>query len=1185
MEPPSQSDLVYLYLDAVDRDDGTGGRAPETGAPPRTVQAIGEVLELDRETTSQRVTLLSTLEELVESGMVTREQSETSARPQYRLTDDGQSHARSLRDRVRDETVTLADGTSVAIPELDRYFESYPLVRALSRLTEEGTIQLQDAVGREFVDREAELDRLQDLLSRVPQQGSHTVVVSGEAGLGKTTLVERFLDQAREDGFRVGTGRCRREGGRPYESLVDAFRELPDSDPLVAPLESASFEGDDHETFDAERTALFNEVTDALRSASESQPLVVFLDDLQWAGPDTRRLFVHLTRHLSEWLYPVLFVGTCRSEAAATAPEILTDLTESDRATHIELEPLPEADSHGLVAWLTGTPDLPEAFLDALRAGTGGNPLLVRETVQRLLDEGLVGPEADADALPTEPSALPTAPDVEAVIESRLADLPADTREVLAATAVADEAVTPTLVATVLDEATATVNDHLDVLVTGRFLERTGDSVAFVSGVVREAIVETLPADRRQVLHRGVASAIEATTDDPDEEAPRIAYHYEQAGEHDTALSYYRTAGDTARSVYAHEDALDAYERALELATECGDETVERSIHEQLGETAATLGAYERARTHFADARALTEETATRQRLFEKTGQTYNGQGDFEAAIEAAERGLDLGGDVDDPDAAGESAEIAGLLSVKASALRRTGDPDTAHEVATLAREHARAANAREREARVLGRLGNIAQARGNYDDAEEFLTASLDIARDHDETGQEASALKNLGIVAIRRGNLDDAQAYYEQGLSLTREVGNPQLESGCLHDLGYIAETRGNLDDAQAYYERSLAIDRDLGDRDGESHSLQSLGRVASDRGDADAAREYYEESLEINRETGDRRGEATSLYNLGVLAMNQTHLDDAEQYFEESIAINRETDDRQGESASRHNLGTIAQKRGNTETARRYYEESLDIQQDIGYQQGEATTHQSLGGLARLQGAFDRAESHLEQSGSLFREMGDRRGETGVLLDRGKLAMRRGEANRARENFQQAAEISADIDYPLGVAQSHCQLALAAIEQGAFDTAREALDESEIAVETVGATDCEATIHVAEARLALEQERYDDASDSLEDALGLAREATDQVCEIRALLVRARLHQKQGRSAGAVEAATEALEYARACSYRPFALEALGVLVSLTDGEQASEYARTALSILEECTGTAFDDDREQFESVLA
>jgi tetratricopeptide (TPR) repeat protein len=1132
MEPPSQAELVCLYLDAVEGaavgtgagDDGSGERAP-SNTPPRTVRGIATGLALEREGSGPRIGLLSTLSELADEGLVAREEVRPdggSERSVYHLTEAGRQRATALRERVRGETVAVAGGSAEAVPlgDLEEYFDDYPLVQTLARLDDEGTIRLEEDVGSEFVDREAELERLASLLETVPQQGSRTVLVSGPAGVGKTTLVEQWLPSAREAGFRVASGRCRRDGDRPYGPLLSAFRDLEAPEDLVEPLETAAYEVDDAEVYDAQRTALFNEVADALRAQAAERPLVVFLDDLQWAGRGTRQLFAHLTRTVADWLHPVAFVATYRSEAAAgdrAFDAVVSDVADADRTISLAVGPLPASDSNGLVAWLANRPDLPDELLSALRERTGGNPLLLRATVKQLLDDGALDPD-DPTPFPTDPASLPVPEDAHAAVESRIPALSERTREVLAATAVAGGTVAPGLVAAVLEEAEAVVNDHYDVLVTGHFLERTPDGVAFVGGLVRDAVVESLDDERRRQLHTAVAAAIESV-EAVETRPARVAHHHEQAGDLEAALEEYRRAGDEAREVYAHEDAAEAYERALDVARELDDETTELALLETLGETAATLGRYETAREHLDAAREMATDVTTRQRLAVTVGETYNEQGEFEAASEVAEAALALDEDAENP-------AVAGLLGVEVTALAETGERDAAREAARRALECARVADAPAQEVVALRRLGNVAFRQGAFEEAAEHLEESLALARKLDRRTEEADALNSLGAVSFRRGDFAAAESYFEECLAIYRELGDRHGQAQCLDNLGTGAELRGELDEAEVYLEESLDIYREIGDRHGEASSFDSLGLVARERGDLDAAAAYFEKSLAIYRDVGYRSGESDSLHSLGQVARERGNLDAAEEHLEESLAIDRDIGDRHGVGRSHSGLGLVARKRGNLDAAAEHLEESIAIARDIGDTPGAAGSLSNLGRVARERGDLDAAEEHLEESLAIDRELGRHDREADSRYNLGRVARERGDLDAAENQFEQALSLAEEAGAPAVEGACRVALSVVTVERGSLEAAATSVDEGLALVREGGDDEKEVEGVLARAQLARERGELEAACDHCETALSVAEDAGHRLGVLAAREALVDVHQRRGNPAAVREHSERAL-----------------------------------------------------------
>ncbi len=211
--------------------------------------------------------------------------------------------------------------------------------------------------------------------------------------MGKTTLVETAIDGVEYDPDPVVVRGTPREGPTaPYGPLRQAFEGLPDGGALVARLDEAREADlpDDPDDVDARRRALFDDVADSLREAAARQPVVVFLDNLQWADSATLALFEHFATEVTEWIYPVAFVGTYRTPAVVAGDHPLTDVRDRIEAAanyvEVTLEPLDRSATRTLVEGVVGTRRVPETFVDLVYERTGGVPLFVHETTQNLVD-------------------------------------------------------------------------------------------------------------------------------------------------------------------------------------------------------------------------------------------------------------------------------------------------------------------------------------------------------------------------------------------------------------------------------------------------------------------------------------------------------------------------------------------------------------------------------------------------------------------------------------------------------------------------------------------------------------------------------------------------------------------------------------------------------------------------------
>lgn len=950
-----RQDLVCLHLDAF---NGLGeGEVVPTAV---TATGIGDALEVG-EAAAGRVDLLETLSTLEAKGLVATEERQIEGfeapRLAYFLTEAGRTHAEQVRERVREESVVVTNGTSeqISLTEIDRYLDTRaPLVTALVRLTDGEEVPLETHTGAGFVGREEELTAVREGIADSFRRECQTVVVAGASGMGKSALVReattRVADNREE--LVVAEGTTTAGTTAPYAAIEQAFEALPGGDQLREARETDV--PDDPESVTARRTALFNDIADDLRSISTAQPVVIVLENLQWADEATIELFVHLATAVEEMVYPVAFVGTYREPPVAAQrdhrlPDALDRIAEDGSLREVHLGPFTRAETRALLADVIGRQRLPEAFVELVHEHTGGNPLFVRETATHLLETAQV--ERDQQVFPTSPEELRMPTEVTDQIHERIRNLDEASRELLRLGALQGERVDGSVLAEASGLPATAFREYVDALVAGRIWkpieteasdgpdqgfpserQRTDPSpgreisadLQFVSGGLREAVVERVETPLAKAYHRRIANAFVAVHGDSDAHAGRVAHHYDQADEETTAIRYYWRAGDYAAAAYAHEDALDHYERAVALDDQHDilDDSERATLNGDLAEVSVRIG-------EFDDARAV--------------------------AMEGAEI------------AAPDSRERCRLVGIEAEAWMRQGDFEQARDAARRQRDLAAALDADDLQGEAIHQLGWIAMRRGEYDRASECYRESLELAREAGDRTTEAHSRKGLGGVAIYRGNPTAAREHFQESLAIAREIGDRQLEGANLVNLGGAATLSSEYDDAREHFERSLDILEEIGDRHTAAHSHNNLGDVTRRQGDYDSAREHAAEALTLYRSVGDRRGEALS----------------------------------------RNNLGDVARRQGRLDAARDHYEHALDIARDVEDRREEGTSLRGLAALARRRAEYERASELLEEALALFEDLEDQSKKAQVQLEQGRLALAQEDLEAARQRSQDARE----------------------------------------------------------------------------------------------------------------------------------------------------------------------------------
>ena len=390
--------------------------------------------------------------------------------------------------------------------------------------------------------RERESTALRAWLDDAVAGRGRTVLVGGEAGIGKTRLVAALADLAEEAGAGVLWGRTTElEGAPPYWPWLQVLEPLGARETLDAAA------GADPE---AERFARFEAVAQALVTAAGQQPLVILLEDVHRADAASLRLLVHVAARVDG--AAVLLVATHRSAAGDQTEGfalVLDDLARRPSFRRLELGGL---DAGAVGALLDGAG---EDVVARAYAISGGNPLLVGELARHLAAGG---------DLATVPRSVRDA------VRTRLGRLSPWTAEVVRTGAVIGRTFAAGLVATATGRPAISCLEAIDEAVAAGLIEPTGrpGQFRFVHALVRDAVEATLSAAELPEAHRAIAEAIEAYDGTGDASVADLARHWDAAsplGQRDRAAAWCERAATVADRQLAWEEAARLFDRALDL--------------------------------------------------------------------------------------------------------------------------------------------------------------------------------------------------------------------------------------------------------------------------------------------------------------------------------------------------------------------------------------------------------------------------------------------------------------------------------------------------------------------------------------------------------------------------------------------------------------------------------------------
>jgi ATP/maltotriose-dependent transcriptional regulator MalT len=419
-----------------------------------------------------------------------------------------------------------------------------------------------------LVGRERELAVIRHSLDAAFAGKGSLVLISGEAGIGKTTLAESVCREAADAGALVLVGRCYDlTETPPYGPWVELFGQYIQSDTLPLPDAFARHGAVGEVTSQA---VLFQQVLDFFTALAAEHPLLLLLDDFHWADPASLDLLRFLARSLSD--LPIVILVTYRSdELTRRHPlyQLLPTLVRESSADRLDLHALDRAAIRTLVATRYPLPDAEaERLTTYLHARTEGNALFVGELLRTLMEEGVLL-QTDGGWQLGELARIAVPLLLRQVIDGRVGRLDDEAQRLLAVAAVIGQEVPFALWAAVAECDEDAVLAVVEQVMEARLLvESVGaDGVRFAHALIREAVYAGLSPLRRRQLHRRVAEVL-AATHSPDPDA--VAYHFQQVGD-PRAVPWLIAAGDRAQDAYAWPTAATRFEAALSMI-EAGDE-------------------------------------------------------------------------------------------------------------------------------------------------------------------------------------------------------------------------------------------------------------------------------------------------------------------------------------------------------------------------------------------------------------------------------------------------------------------------------------------------------------------------------------------------------------------------------------------------------------------------------------
>jgi class 3 adenylate cyclase/tetratricopeptide (TPR) repeat protein len=454
--------------------------------------------------------------------------------------------------------------------------------------------------------RGQELGRILSMIDMVAGGTGQMLLLSGEAGVGKTRLAQEIDLDARNLGFLVASGRCYEQQqatalypmtevltslfeAAPAFIRADAGRKWPYLGQLfphhIEPHRVA-FAGPNDEQ------RLHYAVAGFLQAVAATAPVALLLDDLHWADSSSLALLQHLSRHTRG--DRVLLVGTFRDIEVGYQQVLkgaLRDLNREGLIAQVDVRRLDSDATSALLAAILGEESVSASLTHFIHQRSEGNPYFVEHLLRALMERGELFQSWDRKAV----TEIQVPESVRAVIAQRFDRLSTTTQSILRDASVLGQRFIFDDLAAMEGRTEEDLDDSLEEATHAGMVGVMGnDGYAFDHALTQQTLYEELSPRRRRTLHLQAGAVLESLpVRRRERRVAELAWHYQQGHDPQKAIPWTILAGDQAEAVFSHRDAELRYRTVLDLAHETRDQKVRSEVLEKLGRVLKVVGRYD----------------------------------------------------------------------------------------------------------------------------------------------------------------------------------------------------------------------------------------------------------------------------------------------------------------------------------------------------------------------------------------------------------------------------------------------------------------------------------------------------------------------------------------------------------------------------------------------------------------
>jgi predicted ATPase/Tfp pilus assembly protein PilF len=858
----------------------------------------------------------------------------------------------------------------------------------------------------QFVGRDKEMNLLKSLYGQTRQGDGKVVLITGDAGIGKSRLLREFKTFTQMERSHTFIGYAYKDKIGPLELFHDIFSELinyvgNDSDlfrsrelrlsravlfkifpdlkdnhlkrnlPKLVPLEPKQ-----------EKLRTFDALSELIKYiALDLGELVIFLEDLHWADDLSIQFLEYLGRNLRD--RNIFICGTSRKEELKENllfRKIITNLRNESYFTQVELRPLRFRNLYSFLDSTITSASNSSELVRYFMKKTGGNPFFVEEIMRILLQKRGVSIGKKMEVEDFKQISIPET--IEEVVLKRIKDLDSTSREVVKFGAILLKDFNYDLMKHLTGLENAELSKALWKLKSRQILIEEDNRYRFYHATLREAVHRRLGDKERSDLNYQIGKTLEKINRRRlNTVVEDLAYYFINAKNKSKGVRYGIKAAKKSKERYANEQAIIFYKDVLDLL---GNKDLKCRFNTlvKLAETKCLVGFHDDAIKTYSKALNMKIGTIKKIKIYSTIGGLYEHRGDYKNALYFYQKVKGLRKKI-------KSSKLNKLLEIHinvriCSVNQRLGNYNSVNkfnfDAVKFPKGSLKSREARELQAKIYNSMGNIEYQKTKYsklncDKAIIYFNEAYKYYKKIKDATGIVAVQTNLGLCYYMMVKFRKALNYYQKSIQMSEKTGNQYSVSLNLYNRGLIFEAIGCYSKALACFQKALFISKKIGNQRVEAASLKSHGVCFLKFCDYKNAREYFEKALKIFDAMSWVEQKAYSIWLLGNVYQATGDYSLSIKFYRKSLKILREIG-RQGNFAKLCiNISSIFINIGVFSVAKRYIEDALMIAEFIGGKDMEIECYVPLCRMSIMMKDYVTAVDYYEKGIKIAKKTGSR------------------------------------------------------------------------------------------------------------------------------------------------------------------------------------------------------------------